>query len=354
MGGKALRQYGIETERKTSTEFFELASKISVQLSYGLGITNSVPIEFKYSPNISSAPVRCYRTKQDHGDLDVLIKIDNDFKEKNINLKDYVQEHFNPQIIHSNGGVLSFDYQNFQIDFIPVSESNWKIAQVYFSYDPLGNAMGKTFHKLNLSYGWDGLKYKYRNFNGRNSHDIIVSKNPRKIFEFGGYDYDRYLEGFDTMEEIFDFIISGKYFNVDIFKMENLSAIDKKRNRKRKSYHEFLKYIETFEIESQYHFPENKNLYLPIIDNYFPEANFLKKIEELDKKDKINRQVSEKFNGKLIMKWIPGLKGKELGNMITNFKKELGDNYKNYILETPQEEIKKQFIKFYEKEKKEK
>jgi hypothetical protein len=350
MGGKALRQYGIKTERKTSTEFFELASKISVQLSYGFGITNSVPIEFKYSPTIASTPVRCYRTKQDHGDLDVLIKIDNDFKKKNINLKNYVQEHFKPQVIHNNGGVLSFDYQNFQIDFIPVSESNWEIAQVYFSYDPLGNAMGKTFHKLNLSYGWDGLKYKYRNFNGRNSHDIIVSKDPRKIFEFGGYDYDRYLEGFDTIKEIFDFIISGKYFNPDIFKMENLSAIDKKRNRKRGSYHKFLEYVETINIKNQYQFLENKQLYLPIIDEYFSEANFLKKIRKLDEKDEINRQVSEKFNGHLIMEWIPGLKGKELGSMISEFRKEYDSNY---ILKTPQDKIKKDFINFYEKKKKE-
>jgi len=352
MGGKALRQYGIETERKKTKNFFELASKISIQLSYGLSITNTTPIQFEYSPNITSMPVRCYRTKQDHGDLDVLIKIDDEYRKKNINLKEYIQKHFNPQVIHNNGGVMSFDYNNFQIDFIPIHESNWEIAQVYFSYDPLGNAMGKTFHKLNLSYGWDGLKYKYRNFNGRNSHDIIISKDPRKIFEFGGYDYDRYLEGFYTMEEIFDFIISGKYFNVDIFKMENLSAIDKKRNRKRKSYHKFLEYIKIFEIESQYHFPENKDLYLPIIDNDFPEANLLNKIKELDKEDIINRQISKKFNGRLIMNWIPGLKGKELGNMIEKFKENLGENYKKKLLNLNQDEIKNQFINFYEKKKK--
>lgn len=352
MGGKALRQYGIETDRKNNEEFFEIASKISVQLSYGLGITNSTPVKFVYDSNITSVPIRCYRTKEDHGDLDILIKVDQEYLNKNINLSDYIQKHFQPQVIHNNGGVLSFDYNNFQIDFIPISESNWEIAQIYFSYDPLGNAMGKTFHKLNLSYGWDGLKYKYRNFNGKNSHDIIVSKDPRKIFEFGGYDYDRYLEGFDTMEEIFDFIISGKYFNVDIFKMKNLSATDKKRNRKRKSYHKFLEYIKIFEIESQYHFPENKDLYLPIIDSYFPEANLLNKIKELDKENMINRQISEKFNGRLIMNWIPGLKGKELGNIIKKFKENLGENYKKKLLNLNQNEIKEQFINFYEKEKK--
>ena len=213
MGGRALKPYGVETERKDTKDFYAIAGKIAVQLSYGLGVTSSVPVMFEYSPSIQSTSVRCYRTKQDHGDLDVLIKVDQTFIDNNVNLREYIKEHFNPQAIHSNGGVISFDFENFQIDFIPISESNWEIAQVYFSYDPLGNAMGKTFHKMNLSYGWDGLKFKYRNFNGRNSNNIIISKDPRKIFEFGGYDYDRYLKGFQTIEEIFEFIINGSNFN---------------------------------------------------------------------------------------------------------------------------------------------
>jgi hypothetical protein len=353
MGGRALRQYGIKTERKSSKDFFKLASEISVQLSYGLGVTNSVPIKFKYSPSITSAPVRCYRTKQNHGDLDVLIKIDNDFKNKKINLRDYVQKHFNPQVIHNNGGVLSFDYDNFQVDFIPIHESNWEISQVYFSYDPLGNIMGKTFHKLNLSYGWDGLKYKYRNFNGRNSHDIIISKNPKKIFKFGGYDYDRYLRGFDRIEEIFEFVINGEYFDSEIFKMKNLSAIDRKRNKKRGSYHKFLKYIDDNNIEKIYNFFNDKSLYLIEIERFFPEANLHKKIKKYNEEDEINRQINLKFNGRLIMGWIPGLKGKRLGDAINKFKHFLGEDYKQIILNSTTNELKKIFINFYEKKKKE-
>lgn len=350
MGGKALRKYGIETERKSSEEFFELAAKISAQLSFGLGITNTVPIEFKYSPNIIATSVRCYRTKQDHGDLDVLLKIDHEFHNKNINLKDYIEEHFKPQVIHNNGGVLSFDYDNFQIDFIPIRESNWEIAQVYFSYDPLGNAMGKTFHKLNLSYGWDGLKYKYRNFNGRNSNDIIISKDPRKIFEFGGYDYDRYLEGFDTVEDIFDFIIDGDFFDAEIFKMGNLNHIDRKRNRKRGSYHKFLEYVEKNAPNKTFVF-KKKSEYLPLVDEIFPESNLMDRVEKLDEKDKINRKVNEKFNGHLIMRLIPSLSGKSLGNFMNEFKNDLGENYKQIILEMSPEDIEKRIKKFYGKKK---
>lgn len=226
MGGRALNNYGITTVRKTTDEFNRIADNITQKINHDLGIETSI--------------VKCYHNKETHGDLDILLKIDNIIYNKNVNLKEYVKNTFNPNAIHNNGGVFSFDYDQFQIDFIPIKESNWETAKVYFSYDPLGNAMGKTFHKLNLSYGWDGLKYKYRNFNGRNSHNILISKNPQKIFEFGGYNYNRYLNGFDDIEEIFDFIIDGEYFNSDIFRMENLKHIDKKEIGKENHIMNFL------------------------------------------------------------------------------------------------------------------
>lgn len=333
MGGKALNKYEVFTERKTTNEFHEIFAKIENKLIHDL--------------NIVCARVKCYHNKKTHGDLDILLKIDHNFYNKNIDLKKYIKDIFNPTAIHTNGSVISFDYNNFQIDFIPISESNWEIAQVYYSYDPLGNAMGKTFHKLNLSYGWDGLKYKYRNFNGRNSHDITISKNPRKIFEFGGYNYDRYLKGFETIEEIFDFIIDGNFFNANIFRMENLNHIDRKRNRKRKSYHEFIEYIDENKITKFHSFFNDKSLYNQLIDKYFPEANFFEKLNELNKKNDINRQINEKFNGRLIMEWIPHLKGKELGNAITEFKKMLGDDYENFILNNTDKKIRERFQDIY-------
>ena len=334
MGGKALQPYGVHTERKTTKEFERIALTIQNQMVRDLEATTVV--------------VKCYHSKETHGDLDILIKVDRALHERNVNFRKYIEDVFNPNAIHTNGGVISFDYEKFQVDFIPMKESNWEIAQVYYSYDPLGNAMGKTFHKMNLSYGWDGLKYKYRNFNGRNSHDITISKDPRKIFEFGGYDYDRYLEGFDTIEEIFDFIIAGKHFNGDIFKMENLKHIDKKRNRKRKSYHEFLKYVEEKGVDKKFEFHPDKKVYLPIIGFNFPEADLDNKLKRLDERNEINRQLHEKLNGRLIMEWIPGLEGKELGNVIREYKASLGDKFEDIILIFTPENVKLHFISFYE------
>ncbi len=348
MGGKALAKYGINLERKSTQEFYDIASKIAVQLAYGLGITTEVPVRFKYDTSIVSQTVRCYNTKPDHGDLDVLIKMDKDFYDKKIDIRKYIEDTFHPQVIHTNGGVHSFDFKDFQIDFIPIREMSWEIAKIYYSYDPLGNIMGKTFHKFGLSYGWNGLSYKFRNFNGRLADDILLTTNARRIFEFGGYDYDRYLQGFDTLEDIFIFAINSKYFDAEMFKMENLKSIDKKRNRKRGSYHLFLQYLKDNGIDTRYEFMRDKDSYIPMIAQYFIESALKEELDELNKKDGQDKIVSQKFNGDIVMSWLPDLKGKDLGIAITNFKNSFSDDdFKQFILSNDYETIKRFFMLNY-------
>jgi len=324
MGGKALNKYGVFTERKNTIIYNDIKFKIIFQLNK----------DFK--SKLKSHSVVSYHTKEDHGDLDLLIKENSDL---NIDYKKYIQDTFNPREINHNANVYSFDYKNFQIDFILISEDNWEIAKTYFSYDPAGNIMGKVFHKFNLSYGWKGLEYKFRNFNGKNSKNIPISKDPRKIFEFSGYNYTGFLRGFETLEDIFKFLINNKYFSPEIFKFENLKHIDKKRNRKRVSYNVFLEYINKKNIKSRYEFHKNKDVYLKYINMFFPEAKLLRKLEELKLEDERNKLLSAKFNGNIIMKHIPQLSGKLLGKSISNFKENLSDNYEDFILNADEEKI---------------
>lgn len=332
MGGKALNKYGIYTDRKNTEEFKRIGKEIQRN------------VEDRYP--VTTAIVTCYHTKSDHGDLDLLLKIDEGI---NINWKAYIQEEFNPRAIHNNGGVYSFDYQNFQIDFIPVRGEKWETANTYYSYDPLGNIMGKTFHKFGLSYGWDGLFYKFRNFNGRLSQNILLSNDAKRIFNFGGYDYDRYLKGFETLEDILKFAIDSKYFDTQIFQMDNLKSIDKKRNRKRGSYHVFLKYLKDNDINITYPFDKNKDNYLEWIDLNFPEAKLMEQLSVLEAKDKENKVLSQKFNGDIVMTWLPDLKGKELGHVIGNFKKsfESEEDYRVFILNAKFDIIRERFMDNY-------
>jgi hypothetical protein len=328
MGGHALKN--TYTERKNTEEFLRIGKEIQDKILVDLFLETTV--------------LKCYQTKADHGDLDLLIKITPNL---NINWRTYIQTAFKPNEIYCNGGVYSFDYQKFQIDFIPIKEENWITAQVYGFYDPLGNIMGKTFHKFGCSYGWEGLFYKYHNPHGSVSADILLSNDVRKIFNFGGYDYDRYLKGFDTLEEIFQFCIDGKYFDSEMFQMENLKSLDKKRNRKRGSYHLFLNYIKEKGINTKYPFNEDKDIYLEAIETAFPESELGFKLRGLRLNDALNQKISEKFNGEIVMSWFPRLKGKVLGKAMGKFKDCLGVNYDDFILNSSIEDIKYYFMKVY-------
>ena len=330
MGGKALNKYGVFTERKPTDEFKQIGYELTCRTFFDLGIFSEV--------------VKCYHTKESHGDLDLLLKIR---PEDAADFRKYINEAFKPNAIHNNGGVFSFDYKNFQVDFIPIKEDRWKVAGTYYSYDPLGNIMGKTFHKLGMSYGWDGLHYKYRNSHGTNSANILLTKDPKAIFDMGGYDYERYCKGFDTLEDIFKFVIESKYFDAEMFEMENLKSIDKKRNRKRGSYHLFLNYLKDNGIKTKYKF-DSKDNYLLDIDVAFPEVELLYRLHDLYVEDENRKALAEKFNGELVMSWIPELKGKELGAAMTKFKELLGEGFDSFIRDSGAEEIKACFIKYYD------
>lgn len=324
MGGKALKQIGIETERKSTSDLYRIYSEIK-----------------KYLGDLETHLVLFYKNKETHGDLDILIKIDR----TNIDLRDIVKNEIKAPFF-SNGSVLSFEYDNFQVDFIPVRESNWNVSKCFFDYDPSGNLMGKVAHKFGLKYGFEGLVYPYRTETSHVFADISISKDNYKIFEFLGYSYETFLQGFNSVEEIFDFIIGGKYFNDKIFDYENLNHIDKKRNRKRATYNQFLEYLKTVGITNNFSFNEDKSSYINDINSFFPESDFLTQLNKFKEKEKTFQQIRSKFNGELIMSWYPELKGKELGNVMTNFKEQFQD-FDQFCLESSEEKIKTIFVEFY-------
>ena len=330
MGGRALKN--TITTRKTTEQFIKIGKKL-------------VPI-LKDKLNTDVFITKYYHSKETHGDMDILIKIDQNFHNKGLDLRKIIIDTFNPNETHSNGSVISFDFEEFQIDLIPIKESIWDIAKIWFSYDPISNLTGKVAHKFGLKNGWNGLVYPFRNFNGKLSKDITLSKDPKEIFEFLGYDYNRYLKGFDTMEEIFEFIISSKFFDHRNFLMENLNHIDRKRNKKRKSYQEFLKYISDNNIDKSYDFKKDKSEYIDFIDENFPNIKIKEKIKDFEKTDKENQLLNERFNGRLIMSCFPDLKGKNLGDSITNFRNQF-DDFRTYGLNHSSDEIMEDFMNFH-------
>jgi len=143
-------------------------------------------------------------------------------------------------------------------------------------------------------------------------------------------------------------MISSKYFSTDIYQYDNLRHIDRKRNLRRKSYNEFLTYInENTSKLPNYVFNEDKTSYIPMIVEAFPECNIYEKIAEFKEKERISKEIASKFNGHIIMELFPELMGKELGKFINTFKSFYGDHFNEYILNTEPETIKDAIKYFY-------
>ena len=68
---------------------------------------------------------------------------------------------------------------------------------------------------------------------------------------------------------------------------------------------------------------------------------------ELEEKNRVDKLLSQKFNGDMVMSWLPKLMGKELGAAMNKFKNELGDEYREFILNSDFITIRNRFIEIY-------
>lgn len=315
MGGKVLKIVGIETKRISTRDLFKIFNKIK-----------------DYFKEYDIFMTKFYHNKKDHGDLDILIKTNNCNDILNI-----IQNKIPSKGLFKNDNVISFEFEDFQIDAICINSDIWDIAKIFYSYDPVGNLLGKIAKGFGLRYGIDGLFYL--SVGKGSSKKINLSKDPKEIFEFLGYDFNRFLKGFNSKEEIFEYIINGKFFDKSLFDPKNLTNIDRKRSLKRPTYNEFMNYI--IDKESNFKF-DNKENYLDYIDFYFP--GFKNIVIEHKSNDNEKIEINKKFRSIL----DNYEKGKKIGEII-NFYKKSKEYFNEFIKNNNIEFIKDDFDNFYKR-----
>lgn len=298
MGGKALKT--AYTERCSNEKYISLSRDL----------LNKLEVDFE-----RVSVVKNYRSKKTHGDIDILCGV-SDF---DFDFDTYIKETFNPVEIFHNGNCHSFDYEDTQIDLIECECEDFETYEDYYNFG-LGNFLGKIARSIGFKFGMGGLWINlYKN---NEKYKIPVSKDSKKIYDFLGYDYERYKNGFEKLEDIYDYILSSKYFNSDIFKIENLSKINRDRDVRRKSYMSFLDYIKDKGSNRAYNpkvIKDMKENVIEVIRRCFPEANIDLHLAQIEYNSARKRLVNMKFNGK-ILKEKYDISGKELGESIVKFK----------------------------------
>jgi hypothetical protein len=330
MGGNLLKTWKLPEKRLNPEEYKKLSEKILRLLSEEYTVPTSVSPEKRLLTGIAPS----LRQKESHGDLDVIISV----KELQGNQK-YFYDSFRLFLEnqfgykpHQNTNVFSFPADDFQVDVTIVPEIEFESSINYTSWGDLSNLMGRIYHKMGLHYGHSGLTFWIRkglfdkniewSDNDHVYEKFTLTRDFRQICEIGGFDHERWLQGFDTEEDAFEFVTNSKYFDKSLFLIENLNHINRVRNRKRPMYMRFIEYTDQSALEENSNPPSSnflsKENYSIIFQKRFPELR--ERIDYYRFQNSIDNIVKEKINGHIIKDLFPEIDGKLIGQILNIIK----------------------------------
>lgn len=350
MGGNLLKTWNLPEKRIPTDEYNRIKMELLDKLRNDFACNRPVA-------GVCASVAPSIRSKETHGDLDIII---GKWEDADVIMLWKGQQDFGKYLENEfgykpfkNSNVFSFPYQGFQVDvtFHPMME--FEMAVNYSSWGDLGNIMGRVFHKMGLHFGHSGLSFWIRqglfdsNLQWSDSDHIydkvVLTRCMKSICKIGGFDYDRWIKGFDTEQDAFDFIVDSKHFNKSLFELENLNHTNRTRNRKRGMYMRFVEYVANCDKVGEPF--RSKQEYSLIMQGQFSqlhrEINGFRLLYEVDK---VNR---EKVNGKLVMEWC-NLSEND-GQMVGKIMSEVRNISKYDLLQMSQSEIKRKVVDVFAK-----
>jgi hypothetical protein len=307
MGGKA---FAGKTRRFERSEYFDLIGEVSRMM---------VPF------SAALVVIPAYNEKPSFGDMDILFTPSVEISKQLLMTTFGCAE---DEVLH-NGGVWSLVYKGFQLDLITTRWEEMDYALNYFSFNDRGNLVGRLAHKLGLKHGHDGLWFPVRS-KDHTLGEVLLTLDPREAEEFLDVVAPP-ADGFDTLEEIFENVAASKYFNPDIFLLENRNHTSRVRDRKRATYTAFLEWCKTQSVKSEYYqFDADKTMYHRKIFKAFPHARA--EFDELWRRKFEIEAAALKFNGDLVKEWT-GRENAQLGELMKVLKVDLVPTVVNMMTE---------------------
>lgn len=241
MGGNAL---SVPSVRLEAAEFIEFLGWVDACLKCVSWMDG----------NTAWRPTMSYGAKESFGDCDMLVVMHPQDWQSIIDTGGAV---FGATEIYNNGKVVSLgipwkDKGLFQLDLIntPPAEFDW--AQFYFSFNDMGNLLGRLAHTAGFKLGHDGLWYVYRDPENTNRvlHEFLVTRDIGEALLFLGLDPDVWYQAtepdsevFYRLESMFDYVMSSPLFMGQSFALSERNHAARIRDRKRATYNKFLEYI---------------------------------------------------------------------------------------------------------------
>lgn len=328
VGGNCLKN--CVTRRYQKQEYFDLVPSVLDRVIRNWSVTRVSLIE-------------AYRNKESFGDMDVLYSTDDNKPFTVETVKSLFPE--SKEIVR-NTNVISFEYKELQIDLIHVPAESFNYALAYFKFSDLGNLIGRIAHRFGLKHGHLGLFLPIRDESNNDNviGEVLITRNYSDALMFFDLDPNRFHRAFDTLEEIYEFVLTSKWFHPDSYDLAELSHMHRTRDKKRTTYQGFLEYIKGY---SGNFIPRrtDKTFYMEMIFDAFPYA--YNQYSDMMKEMTFKKVVKEKFNGDMVSS-LTGLQSKELGEFMKHLKTLFWFKPENVVYST-QRQIEERIVCHYKK-----
>lgn len=312
MGGNALKN--TPTRRYSAAEYHVTAPKLRQEISDLLGTRVEI--------------IPSYAQKPSFGDLDLLVQSERLPQNWKQQLIAYFK--LSDKMYVTNGDVFSFAFQELQVDVITTPAREMDTSMQYFAYNDLGNLMGRMMHKLGIKYGHRGLSVIVRSpCQGNHVLEEIMLEVERPYevsCEILGLDSSF---KFETLDDIFKFTASAKYFDPDIYLLHNRNHANRVRDQKRKTYGGFLDWIQEHDVKGNFCFGEKHDrggynirepFYTEIVLARWPWVKPV--VDGIIKAHEIDMQFKEVYNGEIVQS-LTGFTGKRLGAFMSLMKEHI-------------------------------
>lgn len=330
MGGNALKNY--ETRRLSVKDFLVMDAEVHMKLRACI-------------PGIEAETILYYKNKDSFGDLDIIVMSETlpvDWEELVIKEFDLSEAQFD-----KNSNVLSIGWKNFQIDLITTREIYYHTSLQYFAYNDLGNLLGRICHKLGIKYGHKGLSLVIRHKDASDHilDEIELTNSSTEVFDILGLDYQTFLKGFNDLEDIFKFVASSKYFDPEIFSLDNRNATSRVRDKKRVTYTKFLKWCEDTKPETKYRFERKTEIGgYSLREPYYHDIVLVRwpwvkdRVDMLIEVFEFEKTFMSVYNGNIVGT-LTGLSGKDLGIFMSKAKPYLDRATKEEFIRDPEKVV---------------
>lgn len=306
--------------------------------------------------------------KMDHGDIDFVVSRPVHGMEevnpalvsrilgavKSVELDSNRTSHYALEISQDDMLLLSHSLQRpfplekayIQVDVrVCLDDEEVERLMVLHGYGDLGIMMSAIVRSHGLSLSTKGLKVlsnaRVGDVGGLIFHQapspppdppILLSSSPRAIFDFLGLSMDRWNEGFTTIEEIFVFASTSRFFDPRRFRAPQMPAFDKTVTE-RTMYHDFRLWAKNKELTTVHYLEEKRDRVEEAL------LHFGKKNEwDAAAHMRYTRSwLKNNFNGKLVAEWT-GLGWRGVKAVMDDVRASAGDE--SALIGRPLEDIK--------------